>query len=191
MNPLRSRADEIVRAVVTGSRQEYKLRHFLGGYLFFTAVELTFVPLLLTRTGQWLDASLNLQSLIPHSLGINFGVLSLAFSIPWLTWACLLDSMIGSGTPLPLVPPKRLVITGPYRFTRNPQTFGAIFWWSGWALIASSPIALLVGVPIILAGVFSYIRLIEEKELAIRFGREYIDYKARTPFIFPRYTPAF
>ena len=31
----------------------------------------------------------------------------------------------------------------------------------------------------------TYIKLVEEKELALRFGQEYLDYKKDTPFIIP------
>jgi protein-S-isoprenylcysteine O-methyltransferase Ste14 len=31
----------------------------------------------------------------------------------------------------------------------------------------------------------AYIKLIEEKELELRFGKEYLDYKKDTPFIIP------
>jgi len=30
-----------------------------------------------------------------------------------------------------------------------------------------------------------YIKLVEEKELELRFGKEYVDYKNDTPFIIP------
>jgi protein-S-isoprenylcysteine O-methyltransferase Ste14 len=31
----------------------------------------------------------------------------------------------------------------------------------------------------------AYIKLVEEKELEFRFGKEYVDYKNDTPFIIP------
>jgi len=32
----------------------------------------------------------------------------------------------------------------------------------------------------------AYIRFIEEKELEVRFGQDYVDYKRTTPFLLPR-----
>ena len=35
------------------------------------------------------------------------------------------------------------------------------------------------------AMLISYLKIIEEKELQMRFGDEYIEYKKKTPFIIP------
>ena len=32
-----------------------------------------------------------------------------------------------------------------------------------------------------------YIKLIEEKEMRLRFGADYIEYRRQTPFLFPRF----
>ena len=32
----------------------------------------------------------------------------------------------------------------------------------------------------------TYIKLVEEKELMIRFGQDYLEYKKQTPFLIPR-----
>jgi len=39
---------------------------------------------------------------------------------------------------------------------------------------------------ILTALLLSYVKFIEEKELAARFGAEYLAYKRETPFILPR-----
>jgi protein-S-isoprenylcysteine O-methyltransferase Ste14 len=40
-------------------------------------------------------------------------------------------------------------------------------------------------VAIFAAILIGYLKIIEEKELQIRFGNEYIEYKRETPFIIP------
>ena len=35
----------------------------------------------------------------------------------------------------------------------------------------------------------AYLKLVEEKELALRFGQEYLDYKKGTPFLIPIHFP--
>ena len=34
---------------------------------------------------------------------------------------------------------------------------------------------------------FSYYKFIEEKELVLRFGKEYVEYKKKVPFLFPKF----
>ena len=41
-------------------------------------------------------------------------------------WCVIMFAVIGWGTPLPFAPPRRLVLTGPYRFVRHPGYLGAI-----------------------------------------------------------------
>ena len=73
----------------------------------------------------------------------------------------------------------RLVTTGVYRFTRNPQTIGSLLLLSGVGLLGRSGVALLlVGA----AWLASVIWLpIEERFLEHRFGVEYRRYRHRVP----------
>ena len=43
----------------------------------------------------------------------------------------------------------------------------------------------LLAVAIFATILISYLKIIEEKELQMRFGNEYIEYKKKTPFIIP------
>jgi protein-S-isoprenylcysteine O-methyltransferase Ste14 len=159
--------------------------HIVYGYLFFTLAPVTVGPVLIKAVGSAIDRWLDPGSLVPENVSLVLGILCFAFGIPWLVWAAVLDWTKGSGTPLPWFPPKLILMTGPYRYVRNPQTFGAVFWWCGWALVFNSPGGLVVGVGAIPTVVFWYIRLVEERELARRFGRSYTEYKVGTPFILP------
>ena len=91
----------------------------------------------------------------------------------------------GRGTPLPLMPTRELIIEPPYTFTRNPMALGAISLYLGVAILVRSLGAVLV-VLLCSAVLLTYIRSIEERELAEGFGPKYLDYRRRTPFLFPR-----
>jgi len=91
---------------------------------------------------------------------------------------------LASGTPFPMLPTKKLLIIGPFKYCRNPMTLGTIIAYSGVAILVGSYTALLV-VVIFSLMLLVYLKLIEEKELEMRFGQEYLEYKKNTPFILP------
>ena len=83
-----------------------------------------------------------------------------------------------------MLPTKKLLIVGPFKYCRNPMTLGTIIAYGGIAILIGSFTALLV-VAIFAVILIGYLKIIEEKELEIRFGSEYIEYKKKTPFIIP------
>lgn len=81
----------------------------------------------------------------------------------------------GRGTPAPVLPPERLVVTGRYRHVRNPMYLGVLAMIVGEALFSGSRAVLLYGAG--LAAVFHlFVRLYEEPYLRRRFGTEYEAY---------------
>ena len=81
----------------------------------------------------------------------------------------------GRGTPAPMDAPKRLVVTGLYRYVRNPMYIGVLAVVLGWTFLARS--LELLGYAALLALVFHlFIRLYEEPALRKKFGAEYEAY---------------
>ena len=80
----------------------------------------------------------------------------------------------------PTRPTSRLVLTGPYRYSRNPDYIGQLVLYLGIALAANTwwPIWLL---PPVLAVVERGVVFREERYLEAKFGREYEDYKRSVP----------
>ena len=100
-------------------------------------------------------------------------------------WSVLTQLMRGRGTPLPILPTKELLTGGPYRYCRNPMTFGTIVAYLGLAVFAGT----LVGIGFVLcfaALLILYLKQLEEKELAERFGDAYLQYRREVPFIIPK-----
>lgn len=91
----------------------------------------------------------------------------------------------GRGTPAPIDAPKRLVVTGLYRYVRNPMYIGVLAVVMGWTCLARS--LELLGYAALLALVFhTFIRLYEEPALRRQFGREYEQYCASVRRWIPR-----
>jgi protein-S-isoprenylcysteine O-methyltransferase Ste14 len=95
---------------------------------------------------------------------------------------------LGRGTLAPWDPPRHLVVSGPYRFVRNPMISGVIFMLFGIAVIPQSlPHALWAAAFLLLNLI--YIPLVEEPRLMKRFGDEYRRYRNHVPRFFPRVRP--
>lgn len=105
------------------------------------------------------------------------GVL-LAAGAAVLIW-CVRDFMaLGRGTPAPIDPPKRLVVRGLYRYTRNPMYVGILTVLTGWTVAYRSGALLLYAVAVG-ACFHLFIVLYEEPHLRRIFGEEYTGYCSR------------
>ena len=112
---------------------------------------------------------------IGHATGGILIVLGLALS----TWVVL--HFRRSGTPVsPLQPSRLLIVSGPYRFSRNPDYIGQALFCAGMALVLNSMWVLLAQLPaLVLVRYFVIAR--EERYLASRFGARYAGYCQRVP----------
>jgi protein-S-isoprenylcysteine O-methyltransferase Ste14 len=105
----------------------------------------------------------------------------------------LLDSFArfalkGLGTPAPVFPTQHLVVSGPYRYVRNPMYVAVLAVIVGQAFIFGS-IRLLeyAAVPWLAAHLF--VVAYEESTLRATFGEEYEAFCAAVPRWIPRLTP--
>jgi len=103
----------------------------------------------------------------------------------YLLWCVFLFLTIGRGTPVPVKPPQKLVIIGPYKYVRNPIYFSEILVLIGLSIYFGS-ISLLVLT--FLAVVFFHLIVVffEEKSLERKYGEEFLKYKKEVPRWIPR-----
>jgi protein-S-isoprenylcysteine O-methyltransferase Ste14 len=79
---------------------------------------------------------------------------------------------------VPLNPSTALVVSGPYRFTRNPMYLGMAFLYVGLAFALGVIWALFL-LPLVIAAVDQLVIAREEAYLVRKFGQPYCDYMAR------------
>jgi len=91
----------------------------------------------------------------------------------------------GKGTPLPIDPPKRLVVEGPYGLVRNPMYWSVASVMLGEAAVFHS-VALAELAFAFFAGVNVFVLLYEEPALRRKFDAEYEEYCRRVPRWLPR-----
>lgn len=94
----------------------------------------------------------------------------------------------GRGTPSPVAPTQRLIVSGAYRHVRHPMYAATATVIVGEALLASAPV-LLVAAAAYVAAMASLSRWVEQPRLAARFGADYAAYRAAVPGWVPRVRP--
>jgi protein-S-isoprenylcysteine O-methyltransferase Ste14 len=148
-------------------------------------VFLGLLPFLVAGVGPRLDRRLGLPSLGIGRVNIILGGLLAVLGFSLGFWSVNVQLTRGRGTPLPVMPTQELLTEGPFRYCRNPMTLGTILAYLGLA-VARGTTAGTVLVLSLGASLLAYLKRLEEKELAERFGEAYLAYKRETPFIIPR-----
>jgi len=96
--------------------------------------------------------------------------------------------VVGRGSLMPTVPTEHLVVSGLYRFVRNPMYVGVLTVIAGEGLLfrsfelAGYLVAVWIGCSI-------FVIFYEERRLARSFGVEYLRYKKHVPRWLPRVLP--
>jgi protein-S-isoprenylcysteine O-methyltransferase Ste14 len=93
----------------------------------------------------------------------------------WTSWDF---ARFGHGTPAPIDAPKRLVVRGLYRYTRNPMYLGVLSVIVGWALWFQLPI-LGVYAACVATCFQLFVRFYEEPHLREVFGDDFDAYCTR------------
>lgn len=100
-------------------------------------------------------------------------------------WCVLTFAIAGHGTPAPFDPPRRLVVSGPYKYLRNPMYLGAALALAGAAVLYRS-VALLAYAVLFLSAAHVFVLGYEEPTLARHFGPDYHAYRERVRRWLPR-----
>lgn len=108
------------------------------------------------------------------------GVAPLATGVVLLLWCVVEFYVEGRGTLAPWTPPRELVVTGLYRYSRNPMYVAVVLILAGWAILFRSwPMAVYA---VAVAAAFHLRVLVhEEPWLARSFGDRWDAYRARVP----------
>jgi protein-S-isoprenylcysteine O-methyltransferase Ste14 len=119
---------------------------------------------------------------IPTEVGY---VLCIVTGVPCILSVANL-ALRGLGAPFAIALSQRLAVDWMYAWVRNPMVLSTLvfllslgIWFQSagfvlWALFLFTPALLF------------FVKVYEERELSLRFGQSYLDYKAKTPMLFPR-----
>jgi protein-S-isoprenylcysteine O-methyltransferase Ste14 len=92
----------------------------------------------------------------------------------------------GLGAPFDIVLSRRLATDWMYTWTRNPMVLAVLACLLSVGLLLQSALFLVWVLVLAAPAWIVYLKLYEERELEIRFGPSYREYKARTSFLWPR-----
>jgi protein-S-isoprenylcysteine O-methyltransferase Ste14 len=154
-----------------------------------SAIFLVIAPGTLAIYGPW---AMTRWRFAPPLLGVSslriIGALMIAGGLPILLDSFARFAIQGLGTPAPIAPPQHLVITGFYRWVRNPMYVAVSLLLFGQGLLFGSTRLLQYGL-IVCLGFFAFVVLYEEPALSRKFGREYEEFCAQVPRWVPRLKP--
>ena len=170
---------------VKWAQKEHGGGTYIVAMLLAGVVFLILLPWVIIRVGPYLDDLLGLPSIQFGAANYIIGGLLVVVGLFFGLWSNYLQLTRGRGTPLPVLPTQELLIQGPYRYCRNPMTFGTILAYLGLG-VAAGTIAGILLVLVFGACLVLYLKRMEEGELAERFGEAYLQYKREVPFIIPR-----
>jgi protein-S-isoprenylcysteine O-methyltransferase Ste14 len=134
----------------------------------------------------WVEARWMLRIDLPVAVNVAGAVLFVAASVLGIRSATSM-LVVGEGTPLPAHMARRLVVSGPYRYVRNPMAVAGIaqgvavgLALGSWLVVAYALCGSLIW--------NTLVRPQEEADLESRFGAEFDEYRRRVPCWVPRPT---
>ena len=133
--------------------------------------------LIMDSFGENLTPQLGTAFVLSVTLFILFGFLGLlsAYSIV----------KVGNGTPLPIDQTTELVISGPYRYVRNPMAIAGV----GQSIAVSIAFSSISVLTYALLGAVLWhtvVRPLEENNMRVRFGSDFDDYRKRVACWIPK-----
>jgi len=92
----------------------------------------------------------------------------------------------GLGAPFFIALSKKLAVDWLYAYTRNPMVLAGLAFFLSLGIWFQSLLFVLWVLIIIAPALLFFVKAYEERELEVRFGLPYLEYRSRTPMLFPR-----
>src|SRR5215813_10973023 len=116
------------------------------------------------------------------------GVLLIASGLPVLLGSFARFALQGLGTPAPIFPTRHLVVSGLFRYVRNPMYVAVVSLILGQGLFFGSVRVLAYGIAV-WVGFYLFVLIYEEPTLRNAYGPEYEEFCANVPRWIPRLRP--
>jgi len=159
------------------------------GYIVGGLLVLVILPTIIFKTTTLFDQLYRLE--IIHNSTIRWFLIIILFAAGSIygIWSIIVQNRIGKGGPVDIgnieISPKteNLVVSGPYKSTRNPMLFGAFLMYLAFSLFINS-LTSVVLVGLLFVFMLTIVVKMEEKRLLKDFGDQYAEYRKKvSPFI--------
>ena len=92
----------------------------------------------------------------------------------------------GLGAPFAIALSKKLAVDWLYAWTRNPMVLAALIFLLSLGIWYQSALFVVWVLFLFAPALLFFVKVYEERELEARFGASYLEYKSKTPMLFPR-----
>jgi protein-S-isoprenylcysteine O-methyltransferase Ste14 len=132
----------------------------------------------ITTCQDWTGWTLPVPSGIGLALVIGSGAASLLVVINL--------ALKGFGAPFFIALSRKLTMDWLYAWTRNPMVLAGLAFFVSLGIWFQSAMFVLWTLILFTPALLFFVKVYEERELEIRFGTSYLEYKSRTPMLIPR-----
>ena len=122
--------------------------------------------------------------ILPVPSGIGLALVIITGAAFLLTVVNL--ALKGLGAPFFISLSQKLAADWSYAWTRNPMVLAVLAFLLSLGIWFQSMLFLFWVVILFAPALLVFVKVYEERELEIRFGASYLEYKSRTPMLFPR-----
>jgi protein-S-isoprenylcysteine O-methyltransferase Ste14 len=119
---------------------------------------------------------------LPSGIGLTLVIITGAASL--LTVVNL--ALKGLGAPFFIALSRKLAADWLYAWTRNPMALAVLAFFLSLGIWIQSTLFVLWVLILFAPALLFFVKVYEERELEIRFGASYLEYKSRTPMLLPR-----
>ncbi|MBI4927227.1 MAG: isoprenylcysteine carboxylmethyltransferase family protein [Anaerolineae bacterium] len=161
------------------------LGYLVGGFLV-----MILVPSIIYGITAWCDRVYRIEMIQNEVIRWIILVILLVTGFVYGIGSVVIQNTVGEGGPVEIgnieISPKtrNLIVSGPYRYTRNPMLFGTLLIYLAFALYLNSLTAV-----VLIGAIFTFMLAVvvkmEERRLMKDFGRQYEEYRKKVSMFIP------
>jgi protein-S-isoprenylcysteine O-methyltransferase Ste14 len=165
-------------------------RKMIPGYIVGGLLVLVLVPSVIYLITSLFDNIFRVEIINNPVMKWIITILLLVTGLIYGIWSVAIQNIIGKGGPVEIgnieISPrtKNLVVSGPYKYTRNPMLFGTFLAYLGFAIFINS-ITSVVLVCAIFVFMLTFVVKMEEERLLRDFGDQYQEYREKVSMFIP------